>query len=82
MIGYKKELEDISHLLKEEDYKLIISRTTWLMEQAFKNLFKDQLAYFQSLDSSKDEYQTYLDMQNIIDAEFSHLDIKKNCREE
>jgi hypothetical protein len=69
MIDYKKELEDISHLLKEEDYKLIISRTTWLMEQAFKNLFKDQLAYFQSLNSSKDEYQTY-------------LDIKKNCREE
>jgi len=77
MIDYKKELEEIATFLPTKEYNLIINRTSWLMEQAFKQLVKDQLAYFDTLKETDKDYQEYESFLNIIEENFSHFNINK-----
>ena len=77
MIDYKKELNMIVDLLKDEHYNLIINRSSWLMEQAFKSLFNDQLSYFKTIDEASNERIEYQSFQKIIEDNFPHFDIDK-----
>ena len=75
MINYKEEFKKISHYIFEEDYNSVISKSAWLLEQGMKQLFVDQIEYFESGSNCKEaDYHAF---QDIVEKEFANFDITK-----
>ncbi|RLD44194.1 MAG: hypothetical protein DRI86_08095 [Bacteroidetes bacterium] len=74
MINYKEEFKKISHNVEEGDYKSVVSKSAWLLEQGLKQLYKDQFEYYEREDCNDDEYNA---LNIIIEKEFVNFDIDK-----
>lgn len=75
MINYKEEFKKISHHIFDDDYNSVISKSAWLLEQGLRQLFNDQIEYFES-DKNCDK-SSYQALQSIMSKEFVNFDINK-----
>jgi len=75
MINYKEEFKKISHHVFDGDYNSVISKSAWLLEQGLKQLYIDQMNYFES--GNNCDKLSYEALQSIVEKEFTHFDIDK-----